>query len=1107
MSSNGLWHNNEELSDPLLLSLSEFRRELFEPVEVTNVMSKDSERDSNTTAFAARLGEIAWRATPPAERPILGEPSPTSTPETGWEQKWLDALGLDEPGELEERFALDGWSPAEARARVASGVWPETVPLPEWTRTLAELTIALTEPGSTSSGRRSDSPQAFEDVLLPLVDHARDRLFASYGVSEHPWRPTAMAGLEHELLRRLSSISALALGRSFHLFRARRRLFAVGEDPMEGRRHRDAFLESLSRGGMWEFWLEYPVLARLVATTVDGWLSATAELRHRLDRDLTEIAREVFVGEMPGALIDVRCGLSDPHHGQRSVCLLRFECGRELVYKPRSLASDSAFYCLQEWFDEKAPAPGLLVPRLVDRGTHGWMERIRPEPCTTASDVNLFFERAGVLLCLAYLTQATDLHSENIFACGPHPVLIDLETATHPLLQSLVSVEERIADTLADDIWSRSVARTGLLPEWESGEGGRSFDVGGLGAARDQSTGELHPDWEDVDSDGIRLVWREGVVRASHNLPILGGERIPPTKHASAIQHGFASAYEVLLRHADELQLPAGPLAALSRVRMRYVFRPTRQYLSVLSRLHHPEFLRDAFARAIEIERMAVALQDPATNRVQSAHWGIYRRERQALEGLDVPHFSVDPGSRDIWDANEIAACDFLEASCDDVLRESLQRLDAEDCRRQVEYLEALLYAYGRAERSTVIIMPSQPLIAPESPAESFALEVRRIADAISDGAIRAQDGSLNWICLTSALESGRLRVQPMGHKLYSGRAGVAAFLAVADRLGCGDHGDAVRGALQPLRSMIRHPKMLRRFADTVTIGAGDGLAGMVYALVVVGDALGDASMLEDATVLASALTDERIDGSEDNDVLSGRAGVIFGLLPLLRATGERGVLDRIRRCAEQLTAQIDVPAPGQRMWSARGDLSSHGFAHGTVGIAAALVRVGQMVDDERYIQAGRDGFRFEFAGLRDGLQRHRQPHAWCNGMPGLLLAMMAVGQDMIDVEGLDSLLTALRAEDIDGPDHVCCGHMGRAEALMIAGHALKREELVHAATRVAAGVLARRRANGGFALHARDAAHVQSPSFFQGTAGIGYGLMRLIAPGRVPSVLLFERR
>ena len=78
----------------------------------------------------------------------------------------------------------------------------------------------------------------------------------------------------------------------------------------------------------------------------------------------------------------------------------------------------------------------------------------------------------------------------------------------------------------------------------------------------------------------------------------------------------------------------------------------------------------------------------------------------------------------------------------------------------------------------------------------------------------------------------------------------------------------------------------------------------------------------------------------------------------------------------------------------------------------------------------------------------------------------------------------------------VCCGEMGRAEVLLEAARYLNRPELE---------VLARQRASCVAAglLPADERPFI--PGFFQGSAGIGYGLLRLIAPDRLPSILLWE--
>jgi lantibiotic modifying enzyme len=71
---------------------------------------------------------------------------------------------------------------------------------------------------------------------------------------------------------------------------------------------------------------------------------------------------------------------------------------------------------------------------------------------------------------------------------------------------------------------------------------------------------------------------------------------------------------------------------------------------------------------------------------------------------------------------------------------------------------------------------------------------------------------------------------------------------------------------------------------------------------------------------------------------------------------------------------------------------------------------------------------------------------------------------------------------------------MGRAELLIEAARYLNRPELELQARQRASSVVA-----GMFPAEVRPFI----PGFFQGSAGIGYGLLRLIAPDRLPTILL----
>jgi len=89
--------------------------------------------------------------------------------------------------------------------------------------------------------------------------------------------------------------------------------------------------------------------------------------------------------------------------------------------------------------------------------------------------------------------------------------------------------------------------------------------------------------------------------------------------------------------------------------------------------------------------------------------------------------------------------------------------------------------------------------------------------------------------------------------------------------------------------------------------------------------------------------------------------------------------------------------------------------------------------------------------------------------------------------------------------DHPCCGNCGRIELLLVAAQKLSRPELLETAQKQAAWVVARTKQAGAFHLFPNLPKDVYNPSFFQGTAGISYELLRLAYLNILPSVLLWD--
>jgi lantibiotic modifying enzyme len=128
---------------------------------------------------------------------------------------------------------------------------------------------------------------------------------------------------------------------------------------------------------------------------------------------------------------------------------------------------------------------------------------------------------------------------------------------------------------------------------------------------------------------------------------------------------------------------------------------------------------------------------------------------------------------------------------------------------------------------------------------------------------------------------------------------------------------------------------------------------------------------------------------------------------------------------------------------------------------------------------------------------------AWCHGAPGIGLGRLGALDQLDDAQIRDEIDLALRATMQYGfaMNHsLCHGALGNVELLLMAARLLNRPEDHDAVERAAALVVASIEANGavtGVPLG------VETPGFMTGLAGIGYELLRLAEPDKVPPALL----
>ena len=557
--------------------------------------------------------QLSARATPLwSRKPTLDSKDGTGS-DDGQLQRWRAVLGSDKL--LRRRLQiLPGETPLTLLARTK-------VPRSErWTKTLGAILF------DTNPGEVARSPQqqiAFADVFDVFVKYAEARLRSEAGRALRALRPTAVLSFERDLLEHLTFIANLVTGKKFYDFRFEHAPVAAFEQywtalPTSQDLYR-AFVLQMRSGGLLELLDEYPVLARLLAQSVDAWVVTVVQFCKRFESDFRQLARvfELSYASPEGVIDNVDSRLSDRHAGGHTVVELVLVGGERLIYKPRSVKAEVVFYRFLKWFNAKGIPLSLKILRGLDRNSYGWMECVNFEPCHSTDEVEKFYERAGLLLAVLHALAVTDIHCENLIACGENPVVIDLET----LLNQSPGRPRR------------SVLESGFLPRGRRGEP----DFSALTAEPAPYATFPVPKWRGTNTDQMMLEMTTPSEMLCHR-PRLRGTVVSACDYLGCIRSGFQSGYDKLMEYRHNL-LSSGLLKAFNGLRLRILLRDSATYAQLHTHLLHPEFLRDGIERSIELEWLARPLC--ARRKSPGSRFSIYQHELRAMERLDIPHFDT----------------------------------------------------------------------------------------------------------------------------------------------------------------------------------------------------------------------------------------------------------------------------------------------------------------------------------------------------------------------------------------------------------------------------------------------------------------------------------
>jgi type 2 lantibiotic biosynthesis protein LanM len=1043
-------------------------------------------------------------------------------------QEWIKVVAEGDDRAFDKRLIFDGLSFEDARRLLATV--PAPCDLPTWAEVLNDVLLTLSKvrarvtaprPSTRFQYLNVEAPVPFEELVVPFVEVAREKITKTTDGLYSRLPLKARANFERGLLKKLSELMARVLLVEFRTFLACNQLLREPTADVlarsDGRANYLHFIDQTYETGWATLFQEYPVLARLLATALINWVDATAEFLHRFERDITDIRWLFFSDQDVGELVDLQSDLSDSHNGGRTVVSLTFRSGARLIYKPKNLSLEVAYFRLVDWLNQNgSPLPCRLVMAL-DRGDYGWVEFIESRPCETENEAKRYYRRLGMFLCLVYVLNGIDFHFENVIACGEHPTPVDLETIYHPVSDHLADDDDPITTRLRD-----SILRADILPNPVKLHD-RYYDLSPIARAREKARTLEYLRWTNVNTDRMDFSTGNSPPRAAENASTSDNRILDPTVHVDEMAQGFREMYRYLRVQREKLLEADSPLRQMFRCPARFLFRATTFYQSILNKALNPDHLRHGTDFSIQLDVLSRKLlktgEKPRT-------WPLVHEEAEALLRYDVPKFSAcGYGTSFRLRSGETLRHCFARSAWESA-ESKLRALSEDDLSWQIRLFGAAMDAHAMRNISD----PSPTPEPQESPSTAPVLGLTKdqllrcamdLARDIETLAMYGNTGEPSWLVLNYLPEADQFAVQAISLDLYNGRCGLALFFSALERCAPGlGYRELSYATVAPVRRWLARAGS--KDVERMGLGGLVGFPSVIYALTRIGTFLGDSELPAEARRATDLINRTHINADKRLDVMGGAAGAILCLLACHdTARGGADTLDKAIACGHHLLARRELDKCGARTWATFAGKHLTGFSHGASGIAYALLRLFEKTAEKEFLAAAQEAIHFEnseFVPERNNWPDRRPGGgsgdvpaqldfkvAWCSGAPGIGLARLA-GLHILDCPGVrrdvDAALTTSRSHLLQR-DHLCCGNLGLAETILKAGMELSNQNWISEAIRLASQVAKRADQNGTFGVVSPSGFF--NPTLFQGAAGVGYEFLRLAFADKITSVLMLE--
>ncbi|MEB4818074.1 type 2 lanthipeptide synthetase LanM family protein [Bacillus thuringiensis] len=852
-----------------------------------------------------------------------------------------------------------------------------------------------------------------------------------------------------------------------------------GESPEE--RYHSFFRLYQNKQRLVEFYNEYVSLTRLLSTSTEYFIKNTIELFESVICHQIEINR-CFGIDIDDEIINVVHGQGDTHQKGRTVIRLEYSSGKIIIFKPRNLKVTQSYNEFINWINSKGKVLKMPTYKVLCFSDYTFEEFINKKACESEEDVKAYYIRYGQLIAIMHLLRGNDFHMENLIASGEFPYIVDLETI----------IQNRVKYELPNEAYYNArnqmldlVSSTSLLPDSQKMSGVGKIDISAL-SGRAQKSPQKVEGLVNTQTDKLKFDLVDGEIPDANNIPNIQGQDVCYEKYREEIIFGFRQVSRLFLKYRDELlDKEKSILNKFNGLKIRVIVRPTAQYHNMLQSTYHPDYMRDSLSRESVLENIWAQ---------PFSYKEIIKSEYEDLMVNDIPIFFNYTDTRDLIDSHGNIYKGFFEETGFERMRKNLLALNDYGIEKQVSVIRVSTGDYSqKKQKTTPIVRLKDYSNRLTNKTENILIEqAKAIGQEILKTAIIADNQkTISWLTVNPDVKQ-TWKIERIPGDFYDGLSGLVLFYFTLYKI-------TNEIQYRELCDVLIRSANNRLAISDVNYSCVTGKTSLLYPLVQI---VKEEPETEYKQYLNQIIDEGCVNLNEVNDYdwIKGSTSFIQIIMDIYSETKEKSYLDKSIYMGEHLIRNLSI--------SERKLIG--GFAHGASSIAYVLMKLGYLSGKSIFSQKAMELLKYDrslydveeggWLDARDEKIICRE--FWCHGSVGIGLSRIKLREfyqdSKLDYE-IHSAIQSVLNSNYANEDTLCHGNIGKTELLLSMYELSNNKKWLEISRNIALTII-----NTG-KFQSRSIEGFPAIGLFTGLSGVGYQLLRLAKPDKVPSVLTFS--